>query len=75
MRDSRYVNANVTAVCDEPADVTPEQVTATRQAVASWISKQDGLGAVEAAELMKILGVHPKQDDPTTSTAILPKFV
>lgn len=75
MRDSRYVNVNVTAVCDEPADLTAEQVIAARDTVVSWVAKQDGLGAAEAAELFQMLGVHPMQDVAQDSATTLPKIV
>jgi hypothetical protein len=66
MRDSK----NVTAVCDEPAELTEEQRKAARRTVAQY-----AIDVADATELMEMLGVHPSQGEASSLPANLSPFV
>lgn len=68
MRDSR----NVTAVCDDPVEITDEQVDGARLAVCDFVGRalpEDE--RVEAArELMEALGIAPGQEQDTKRSSL-----
>jgi hypothetical protein len=64
-RDSR----NVTAVCDEPSEITGDQRDHARLTVCRFAED-----ASEAEDLMMMLGIHPRQkpeDDLSIPASIL----
>lgn len=69
MRDSRYVNVNVTAVCDDAGEVSSEETLAAQKIIA-----ENAIDVADAIELMLMLGVHPTQIE-TSVSALLPKLL
>lgn len=69
MRDSR----NVTAVCDDPVEITDEQANGARLAVCDFVGRSlPEAEQIEAArELMEALGIAPGQE-PDTNRSSLP---
>jgi hypothetical protein len=66
MRDSK----NMTACCDEPAELTVEQRHAALRTVCCHATD-----AADATDLAMMLGVHPSQDEDSSLPANLSPFV
>lgn len=73
-----YNPQNVTAPCDEPAEITDEQRAGSRRTISQWCAQQEAAGEFthdEAKdvllELLQMLGVHPDQK-PAQLTSTMP---
>jgi hypothetical protein len=60
---------NVTAVCDEPIELTQDQRYAAQRTVAHYATD-----AADAAELMMILGIHPSQEPDAYAVSLPNSF-